>query len=73
LFSKQKKAKQRIAQGRRENPKAASGKLCLYQKSGEAVLSGAASGIGLPWSSKTGASIPLEGGYGYGTWAVTAE
>ena len=59
--------------GTPEAPKAASGKLCLYQKTGEAKLATEAAGFGLPWSSVAGASIPLKGGYGYGTWAVTAN
>jgi hypothetical protein len=59
--------------GTPEDPQAASGKLCLYQKAGEASLANEAVLLGLPWSSVAGASIPLKGGFGYGTWAVTAE
>jgi collagen triple helix repeat protein len=59
--------------GTPEDPKAASGKLCLYQKAGGATLANEAVLLGLPWSSVAGASIPLKGGFGYGTWAVTAE
>lgn len=58
--------------GTAEDPEAAAGKLCLYEIKGEAEESGLSELLGLPSSTIVGATILLEGGFGFGTWAVTA-
>ncbi len=59
--------------GTLEEPQAAPGVLCLYQKEldpeVEATLS---TTLFYPASLTTGAALPLEGPGGYGSWAVTA-
>ncbi len=58
--------------GTAEDPAAASGKLCIYEIKGEAAVSGLGELLGFPETTVVGASVLLEGGFGFGTWAVKA-
>ena len=56
--------------GTPEDPQATSGKLCIYEKQGEAVPFEL---DGFPSSSVSGASVLFLHSFGFGTWAVKAE